>query len=248
MKRPQFPRAAERAYARALRRRVAHLRDVVRDVVVAELPRLEAEARATGIVVDGLGDMLAALIARAAAMQARLGGIGEDAKKAAEQTASHGRREFERVVEHALPVTPFAREPFLVAAVDDFAAANIRAVKKLESDALSEIERVVADGFRQGKRSNAIAKDIQGRINIAGNRAKLIARNEVGNLSGQLNRLRQKNAGITTYRWITSRDERVRPDHADRHGKTFSWDDAPSDGHPGEPINCRCTASPVFED
>lgn len=248
MKRPQFPRAAERAYARALRRRLANLRDVIERELINELPRLEAEARQTGVVVDGLGEALATLIARAAAIQARLGGITEDARRAADQTAAHGRREWERVLEQRVPLAPFVREPFLAAAIDDFAAANTRAVTKLERDALADIERVVADGFRRGKRANEVARDISARLNIAGDRAKLIARNEIGNLSGQLTKLRQRQAGVTSYRWITSRDERVRPEHQARHGKTFRWDDAPSDGHPGEPINCRCTASPVFED
>ena len=35
-------------------------------------------------------------------------------------------------------------------------------------------------------------------------------------------------------------------------GTTQRWDDPPSEGHPGEPINCRCVAEPVlsslFED
>ena len=52
--------------------------------------------------------------------------------------------------------------------------------------------------------------------------------------------------GITQYIWRTSRDERVRESHLVLEGKTFSWDSPPDVGHPGQDINCRCTAEPVI--
>ena len=45
-----------------------------------------------------------------------------------------------------------------------------------------------------------------------------------------------------TYIWRTVGDNRVRSEHAVRDGKTFSWDNPPDGGHPGEAPNCRCTA------
>lgn len=47
------------------------------------------------------------------------------------------------------------------------------------------------------------------------------------------------------YIWRTRGDGKVRSAHADRHGKTFSWNDPPDGGHPGEAPNCRCWAEPV---
>jgi SPP1 gp7 family putative phage head morphogenesis protein len=44
--------------------------------------------------------------------------------------------------------------------------------------------------------------------------------------------------------WSTQLDERVRPLHENREGQVFSWDDPPSDGHPGFPPGCRCVAAP----
>lgn len=41
-------------------------------------------------------------------------------------------------------------------------------------------------------------------------------------------------------------DERERAHHVDREGKQFDWDNPPDDGHPGEPILCRCYAEAVF--
>jgi SPP1 gp7 family putative phage head morphogenesis protein len=59
---------------------------------------------------------------------------------------------------------------------------------------------------------------------------------------------RVKLAGVTEYIWSTTKDNRVRKEHQAREGKTFSYDNPPSDGNPGEPIRCRCVASPVFTD
>ncbi len=41
-------------------------------------------------------------------------------------------------------------------------------------------------------------------------------------------------------------DERVRPSHEALDGTRQRWDDPPAEGHPGEPINCRCIAEPVL--
>ena len=50
-----------------------------------------------------------------------------------------------------------------------------------------------------------------------------------------------------SYIWRTQGDGKVRPSHAERDGQTFSWDDPPEGGHPGEAQNCRCTAEDVDE-
>lgn len=44
------------------------------------------------------------------------------------------------------------------------------------------------------------------------------------------------------YIWRTQGDGKVRSEHAEREGKTFSWDSPPDGGHPGEAPNCRCWA------
>lgn len=76
------------------------------------------------------------------------------------------------------------------------------------------------------------------------NRAKLIARDQTQKFLNRLNQHRQEELGITYYFWRDSSDERVRPEHKDNDGKRFAWADPPSTGHPGEEIQCRCTAEP----
>lgn len=54
--------------------------------------------------------------------------------------------------------------------------------------------------------------------------------------------------GMGEYIWRTAGDGKVRSSHADRDGKTYSWDNPPEGGHPGEAPNCRCTAEDVEQD
>lgn len=47
------------------------------------------------------------------------------------------------------------------------------------------------------------------------------------------------------YIWHTEQDSDVRSRHAIREGKTFSWENPPVGGHPGEDFGCRCWAENV---
>lgn len=78
-------------------------------------------------------------------------------------------------------------------------------------------------------------------------RYQLIARDQTAKLTARLDRLRQEQAGIEKYRWLTSRDERVRSQHRQYDGETYDWNNPPSDGHPGEAVQCRCLAIAVIE-
>ena len=63
-----------------------------------------------------------------------------------------------------------------------------------------------------------------------------------------MNEFRQRGAGITKYKWSTSRDGSVRPEHKTNNGKIFNWDRPPAKtGNPGFDYNCRCVAIPILE-
>ena len=74
-----------------------------------------------------------------------------------------------------------------------------------------------------------------------------ITRTETSKLNGELVRIQHGQLGIADYIWRTSEDERVRPSHSEKNGKTFAWASPPPDtGHPGHDIQCRCYAEPVI--
>ncbi len=124
--------------------------------------------------------------------------------------------------------------------------ALIRRTGGLSDKACDEIGKVVRDGFAAGTRHETLSRQIEQRLSVAKSRAVLIARDQTNKLNGQLTADRQVAAGVTHYVWSSARDERVRPSHRDLEGQVIAWADAPPEGHPGAPIQCRCVAIPTI--
>lgn len=144
--------------------------------------------------------------------------------------------------------TDYARfEPWMAQEMDGFVKINVTLIKSIPETHFTNIETTVLRGAQSGRLARDIAADIQAQAGVSERKAAFIARDQVAKFNGDLNWRRQTEAGITKYEWSTSGDERVREEHAALDGKTFSWDDPPAEGHPGQSINCRCTALPVIE-
>lgn len=135
---------------------------------------------------------------------------------------------------------------------------NVALITGLTADVQKRVETVLIDMITAGKSNADMAKALDEAFKFGRKRAALIARDQAAKFNGNLNRIRQQQIGVTDYIWWTMQDERVRgnptgkypkarPSHWDRHGKTFRYADAPADGNPGEPINCRCIARPVLK-
>lgn len=128
---------------------------------------------------------------------------------------------------------------------------NLDLISSIEAETLRKLrwelsQRIVAAAGDESLKT-ALNEYIENQARIESNRAVLIASDQVGKLNGRLMRYEQQRAGITHYRWETMQDSRVRPTHRERQGEIFSWDEPPSDGHPGEAVRCRCVADPVFD-
>ena len=147
-----------------------------------------------------------------------------------------------------LAVDPIDADPWLDPVMTSWGEANASLIRRLPADLEADIARGVQDAWRRGESLDDLRKRLADREGITERRARLIARDQVNKLNGQLHGVRQVAAGVTEYRWSTSMDERVRQRHADRHADVFSWSEPPSDGHPGQPIQCRCTPDPVLDD
>lgn len=147
-----------------------------------------------------------------------------------------------------LGVQIFESEPGIEAEIADFRRANALLVKGIGEEAARRLETVVTDAVKNGTSTRDLAALINKEFGYNQNRAALIARDQIGKLNGNINRVRQTTAGIKAYTWNANLDSRVRPTHRERNGKVFSWAKPPADGHPGQPIRCRCTANPVFLD
>lgn len=151
------------------------------------------------------------------------------------------------------------------AEIDAFVRENVDLITKFTDSARDRMRERVTRAIREGTNGKELREIIQRSFGVSESRARLIARDQIGKLNGQLNRNRQTRAGVTQYKWLTVADERVRGRkirngkivgrgrHWQLHGKIFSWSNAPQvstdgrHGHPGDDYQCRCQAIPVID-
>lgn len=150
-------------------------------------------------------------------------------------------------------------------ALEEFTRANLDLIVRIPQEWLVGTERWMSSSIRAGARYTAIQDELISRLGISDRHARLIARDQVGKLNGQITETTQQLAGVDSYTWITVGDERVRgnpgglyprahPSHFALNGKVFKWSDPPISGpgtqrrHPGGPVQCRCFGQPVLPD
>jgi SPP1 gp7 family putative phage head morphogenesis protein len=250
------PNAARAEYARSLnvllreleeqvRAELGDLEELVRRNQLERNDAAELELR-TDDVWDEVGDKLRRL-RDAAARIFDDGRIRTLAFRVGQAVAMHNKREVMKQLARAITVDVFGAEPTVRRQLAVFVQDNVRLIKSIPEKLLTEVEGSVLGGIRRGARAADIATDLRDRFGVSRSRATLIARDQVGKINGELTQLRHQEAGIDEYIWRTSRDERVRVEHKARDGQHFKWSKAPEGGHPGEAVQCRCTAEPVLD-
>lgn len=133
------------------------------------------------------------------------------------------------------------------ARVKAWATENAALIQSLDARMVGDVVRLVTRAAEDGTATRTLAAQIAERAEVSRSRAKVIARDQVGKLMSRASQERARAAGAGSYRWSSSKDERVRPEHAARDGKVFRWDDPPPGGHPGTEVLCRCVAVPIFD-
>lgn len=254
--RQRYPHNTERWYKGRLLERVRWLNERLVDRVVPIYQAAMESSRSTypvgaSIRSDATIDWADLMVEEIGAIEAAYGveyTRADDqvlADRVGTEVTEQNAEETARVFSAVLGVNPIASEPWLDGELERFRVANVQLIKSLPKQYLDQVEVMVTNAFAAGTPVRRFTKDLRKRFNISENRARLIARDQVGKLSGQLTMLRQTEAGITHYIWRTMRDERVRKSHAEKEGKTFAWSNPPSGtGHPGEDYQCRCHAEP----
>ena len=148
------------------------------------------------------------------------------------------------------------------------AQRNSELIVNVSNQTISNIENIVYNGVTTGQSWKNIAPQVAQQRKTAGNRAKVIARDQTAKLNEAMNQMAQADAGIQFFEWQTSGDERVsgakelrkgkkppRGSHVLLDGKIYKWGDTThypeidsygNRGVPGERVQCRCTALPVI--
>lgn len=119
-------------------------------------------------------------------------------------------------------------------------------VKTLRDEALESFTNNTLFAMSQGESLDTIVGKFSEVVSERKNHARFLARNQVQNYNAISTKIRAQNLGITQAIWRTAGDERVRPSHADRDGKTFDLAEglySSVDGKfllVGTDYNCRC--------
>lgn len=129
--------------------------------------------------------------------------------------------------------------------LDSFIDEHLGLIKSVRREYLDKVGFAIKRGIREGRLHKELVKDIRQMTDMSKRRAQLIARNAPLYYSGALTRHHQMSAGIKSYVWQSSRDERVRDSHRKFDGEIFSWD--ARGPYPRSEINCRCDAVPFLE-
>lgn len=253
------PDQAEREYTRMLTGFVRDLRRDINQVMPDAIRASKAEFN-TAIRADAWGDALTQALLELArlasgktdAALARLPGMYQLINR-------HNDRQFRMVVRantgvdlpdavpfRGLGVDIFRGEPFLRPLYEGWIDENTKLVKSIPEQYHGQLGDELRRGIMAGDSVKTLTVKLSERFGITDKRAKLIAADQTLSAHAELTRYRMRSVGVREYIWRTVQDSRVRPEHAEREGKKYSWDKPPDGGPPGTAIRCRCSAEAVW--
>lgn len=164
----------------------------------------------------------------------------------------YNKSEWQRLIRSQYGVDPTKEAPDKYNNVlHNWSRNNAMLIKDIPAKTMHQISELTQQSLMSGKAQKDMQQDVfdimSERMDVTDSRAKLIARDQVSKLNGNLTRERQTDMGVESYVWQTVGDERVRDTHDENNGQTFTWDSPPGEtGHPGEDVNCRCWAEPIL--
>jgi len=252
------PDAIRMSYFAALRRLLLRAREILQEELLNQLPRLLSLARGevladsafvVRIDADGPKRIKEAVDRAVARFSQEATGprLERLARKVGEDTGRFHEKELNKQLRATLGIELPVFEPKMQARLDLFTERNVAYIETISTKYFDGVKKLVLGAVETGQRHEELAKEIKDLTGVAESDAKRVARDQVGKFFGALNQVRQQDLGINTYIWRTSQDNRVREEHEAREGKVFSWDDPPEDGHPGQPIQCRCYPEPNIQ-
>lgn len=258
IKRPKqwlYPMSAERSYTRELLLINKKFWDLVSENIISQIPLLYSQAQATRIDEikqdSSWVEQLKQIMDKTYIDFQKIVGdpvVRAITKEQAYKINMMNKIQFIRVINSAVSVNPITAESWLEPQIKAFQSQNTDLITKLSREQRDRIEQTLYTNLSQGKGIKEINNQLKKDKAIGTNRSKLIARDQTNKFNSQLAQLRQKELGIESYIWTTSRDERVRASHRSLDGREIKWSKPPPEGHAGEPIQCRCIPQPVITD
>ena len=145
--------------------------------------------------------------------------------------------------------------------VDNWIRTNVSKIQSIPAEYLAEVEKIIRWGYETRQPKVNVYRRLEKQIGMSRSKAVMIGRDQMGSLNAQLTQYEHESAGVSKYKWVTKRDDRVRDCHRALHGTVHDWKNPPEMWYmtkhgvvytgrfcnPGEDYACRCTASPVFD-
>jgi len=175
--------------------------------------------------------------------------LEENSKKAGKKASEHARKQLRRQFVSSLGIDLYATDD--EDAIEGFVEKNVKLIRSVQNQYLHEVEQTILEGLSTGSTVEDLKDRLTPLVDDVGKkaerRAKVIANDQVGKLSQQINRHRQQSVGVKKFIWRTMGDNRVRDSHEDLDGQEFTWAEGANGLYPGDDIMCRCYAEPVIE-
>lgn len=156
--------------------------------------------------------------------------------------------------------------PSLQQLVKSSTLTNSKLITSIEDKLLDDVAIIIQEGYSNGSSAKTLTKQIKDKFGVTENRARLIARDQIGKLHSDVVRDEHLTIGVTEYKWLTSNDERVRHSHKVLNEKICSWNDPTVyknsvndkkwkkrssikavEKQVGQDYQCRCDAIAIFK-
>lgn len=255
------PISIEMQYKRVLKRLTREMEKITREILFPKLPDMVSAAEpfdpAIHIDVDDdwqdqLNNALEEIVKR---LKKPTREALQELDDIATATDGYNARRWQSLVRKAYGVSPTnidqKRYDYLLRT---WAEDNAKLITDIPAKTMRQVRNETIDALVSGKTVDQMKEAVLERMDVSDSRAELIARDQVSKLNADLTESRQKDSGVERYIWRTMQDERVRDEHADCDGETFSWDSDVSEGgvskpdgnDPGGDFQCRCFAEPML--
>jgi len=204
-----------------------------------------ADSTSSEVKMDDISDKISRAIRELKSMSGLPESRVQDiAKDSINQTKKFSIKQVDNQIKAIAGVKPHLRHPAMKTAIKTATKENVRLIKSIPSKYFDDVERAINEGVMKGQGLNKIKENLLQAGAKSSSKASLIARDQVGKVMSRVTRERQTQAGVKHYIWTTVGDGRVRPSHQSFAGNRYSWKEGSPEGHPGEPIQCRCIALP----
>ena len=267
---PMYPRSAEREFRRINRAYIRVVGKSLKKHMPTIIKAYEKEVR-DDYREDGIFEFLNILHEQVMEIAAEIAtaleefGIGKAIERISRMVQNTSIREWARVIKKTFNIGVledfYKSEPY-EQTIQQWVSGNLSEISTVPQNLLLQIERAIADGYRNGVPVADIIRQVQDTYDKLVRSIDMAARDKVSSLNAELTKMQQTDSGVKKYVWYSSRDGRVRDCHKQFDGNVYTWDEPPEDWyitksrgivytgrrcHPGEAYGCRCIAVPIFE-